>query len=52
MMPDLGAYATEVLAAYGLSIFLLVVIIAMSMRRSRKLRAQLAAVEARKEQRT
>ncbi|MBU2993745.1 heme exporter protein CcmD [Octadecabacter sp. 1_MG-2023] len=49
MFPDLGDYATEVLAAYGASIGLLVVIVLLSMRRSRKMRAQLDAVEARKD---
>lgn len=48
MMPDLGKYATEVLAAYGVSIALLVVIVALSLRRSRRVAAQLAEVEARK----
>ncbi|WP_296417322.1 heme exporter protein CcmD [Pseudooctadecabacter sp.] len=48
MMPDLGKYATEVLLAYGVSIGLLVVIVALSMRRARKVRAQLDQVEARK----
>ncbi|WP_375280989.1 heme exporter protein CcmD [Pseudooctadecabacter sp.] len=48
MMPDLGKYATEVLLAYGVSIGLLVVIVALSMRRARKVRAQLEQVEARK----
>lgn len=46
MIPDLGKYATEVLAAYGVSITLLVVIVALSVRRARKVRAQLAEVEA------
>ncbi len=49
MMPDLGKYATEVLAAYGVSIALLVLIVAMTLRRARKVRAQLAEVEARRE---
>ncbi|MCF2903497.1 heme exporter protein CcmD [Octadecabacter sp. CECT 8868] len=49
MFPDLGEYGTEVLTAYGVSIGLLVAIIALSMRRSRKMRAQLDAVEARKD---
>ena len=50
MIPDLGKYATEVLAAYGVSITLLVLIVGVSLRRSRKVRAQLDAVEARREQ--
>ena len=47
MMPDLGKYATEVLLAYGVSIGLLVVIVALSLRRARKVRARLDQVEAR-----
>lgn len=48
MIPDLGAYATEVLLAYGVSIALLVLSVFTSVRRSRKVKAQLAAVELRK----
>lgn len=48
MMPDLGTYAVEVLSAYGVSIVLLVVIVAMSIARSRRVRAQLDEVEARR----
>ena len=47
-MPDLGVFATEVLAAYGLSIGLLLIVILLSWRRSRKVRAQLEAVEERR----
>jgi len=49
MMPDLGDFAVEVLAAYGVSIVLLVWLTVVSIRRARKLRRQLAEVEARKE---
>jgi heme exporter protein D len=49
MIPDLGNYAAEVMVAYGLSILLLVGIVAMSLRRGRKLRTQLADVEARRD---
>lgn len=49
MIPDLGKYAFEVLAAYGVSIALLVAIVVMSLRRSRRVRAQLEAIEARKD---
>lgn len=48
MMPDLGEYATEVVAAYGVSIFLLVVIVGLSLNRSRKVREKLDQVEARR----
>ena len=51
MMPDLGAYAVEVLSAYGLSIALLLGIVVVSLRRSRRVRADLAAVEARRKAR-
>ena len=50
MIPDLGKYATEVLLAYGVSIALLVILIALSVRRARRVRAQLEAVEARRVQ--
>ncbi|MEQ9242730.1 heme exporter protein CcmD [Roseovarius indicus] len=45
MMPDLGKYAETVLSAYAVSIVLLVVLVALSLRRSRKVKAQLEAVE-------
>lgn len=44
-MPDLGAYQTEVLSAYGVSIALIVILIAVSWRRYAKIRAALAEVE-------
>ncbi|MCF2872193.1 heme exporter protein CcmD [Octadecabacter sp. G9-8] len=49
MIPDLGKYAVEVLTAYGVSIALLVLIVGLSVQRSRKVRAQLADVEARRD---
>lgn len=49
MIPDLGNYAVEVMSAYVLSILLLVAIVAVSLRRGRKVRGQLVKVEARKE---
>ena len=49
MMPDLGEYTVEVLSAYGVSIALLIAVIWLSLRRSLKVRAQLAEVEARRE---
>jgi heme exporter protein D len=49
MIPDLGNYAAEVMAAYGLSILLLVAIVVVSLRRGRKVRTQLADVEARRD---
>ncbi|SLN55022.1 heme exporter protein CcmD [Roseisalinus antarcticus] len=44
-MPDLGKYATEVLAAYGVSIALLIGIVWISVARARKVRRQLQDVE-------
>lgn len=44
-MPDLGEYAVEVLAAYGVSILLLLAIVAISWRRYVRVRAALEAVE-------
>ena len=49
MIPELGKYAVEVLAAYGVSIILLVGIVGLSVRRSHKVQAQLKAVEAAQE---
>lgn len=45
MMPDLGKYAETVLSAYAVSLVLLVVLVALSIRRGRKVKAQLEAVE-------
>lgn len=45
MIPDLGKYAEAVLSAYGVSFVLLAAIIWLSMRRARKVRAQLEEVE-------
>lgn len=45
MMPDLGRYATEVLSAYAVSILLLLAIIALSVRRYRRVKAALEQVE-------
>ena len=44
-MPDLGEYAVEVLAAYGVSLALLLVIIGMSWRRYVRVRAALEEIE-------
>jgi heme exporter protein D len=46
-MPDLGKYGVEVMSAYGATIVLLVVLIWATWARSRKIRAQLDAAEAR-----
>lgn len=44
-MPELGKYAAEVLAAYGVSLALLAVLVLMTLRRGRRARAQLLAAE-------
>jgi heme exporter protein D len=44
-VPDLGKYAVEVLAAYGVSLLLLGGLVLLSVRRSRQIKAQLAKVE-------
>lgn len=46
-MPDLGKYADAVLSAYAVSITLLVAIVAISLWRGRRVRAQMRDVEAR-----
>jgi len=48
MMPDLGKYADAVLSAYAASIVLILAIIVLSVLRSRRIKAQLAEVEARR----
>lgn len=48
MMPDLGKYATEVLAAYGVGIFLLAVLTVISLRQAAKARHLLDELEARR----
>ena len=45
MMPDLGKYADAVLSSYAVSIALVVALVALSVIRARKVRAQLDAVE-------
>lgn len=45
-MPDLGKYAAEVLSAYGLSLFLLMALVLISLRRGRRARAALEKIEA------
>ncbi|WP_394177278.1 heme exporter protein CcmD [Yoonia maritima] len=44
-MPDLGKYAVEVLAAYGVSLGLLAVVVLLSWRRSVRVRAALERIE-------
>lgn len=48
MMPDLGKYADTVLSAYGFSLSLVVVLIAVYVIRSRKVSTALKLAEARR----
>jgi heme exporter protein D len=48
-MPELGKYATEVLAAYGASLTLLAGLVLLTLRKGRRARAELARIEARKD---
>ncbi|MCR8547028.1 heme exporter protein CcmD [Salipiger sp. P9] len=47
MMPELGKYAFAVLASYGVSLALIVVLVAMSLMRARRVRAELDKIEER-----
>ncbi|WP_318527958.1 heme exporter protein CcmD [Lentibacter sp. XHP0401] len=47
-MPDLGKYAAEVLSAYGVSIALLLGIVWASLARSKRVKAELDAIEKRR----
>jgi heme exporter protein D len=44
-MPELGKYAFAVLSSYGVTIVLLSVIVLVSFRRARKVRASLEEIE-------
>lgn len=46
MIPDLGKYAASVLSAYGVSIALILAIVAISVRSALRTRAALCAYEA------
>jgi len=48
MIPDLGKYATTVLSAYGISLALLAIIVALSLWQSRRMKRMLDAAEARR----
>lgn len=48
MMPDLGKYADTVLSAYGATIVLIILLVALSLWQSRRAKAALAEVEARR----
>lgn len=49
MMPELGKYAVAVLSSYGASVVLLAGIVALSVWQGRRVKRQLAEVEARAE---
>ena len=49
MMPELGKYASEVYAAYGATAILLAILIAMTLRKSRRVHDALTQVEQRRE---
>ncbi len=48
MMPDLGKYAVTVLSAYGATLVMLAALVALTWVQSRRAKARLAEVEARK----
>lgn len=47
-MPDLGKYAATVLLAYGVSVPILIAVVAQSIIRNRSLRKKLSEVEQRR----
>jgi len=47
MMPELGKYAAAVLSSYAVTIALLVLLVGLSLRRARRVRARLRKVEER-----
>lgn len=47
-MPELGKYAFAVLSAYGVSLALIIGLVLISMRRSKKAREELEQVEGRR----
>jgi len=49
MIPDLGKYAGTVLSAYSATIVLLVILVAWTLYRGRKVRAEMAELERKKD---
>jgi heme exporter protein D len=47
-MPDLGKYADAVLSAYAVSLVLLVLLVAVSLRAARRARTELDEIEGRR----
>jgi heme exporter protein D len=48
-MPDLGDYAVNVLAAYGMALAVLALVVGLSMARARRVRRALEQVEGRRD---
>lgn len=48
-LPDLGKYAEAVLSAYGVSLVLIAVLVLATVIKGRRVRAEMEAVEARRE---
>jgi heme exporter protein D len=48
MMPELGKYADTIMSAYAATIILMGVLIVLSIARARKVKKQLAEIEARR----
>jgi heme exporter protein D len=49
MIPELGKYAAEVLAAYAASLVMLAALVLLTLRKGRRARAELARIEDRKD---
>ena len=49
MMPDLGKYADAVLSSYAVSLVLLALLVLLTLRRGRKARRDLEAVEVKRD---
>lgn len=47
MMPELGKYAVEVISSYAITLALMLGLVWVSLRRSRRIQAALSAVEER-----
>lgn len=45
MIPDLGTYAVYVLGSYGVSLLLILALVAQSVLRARRVRAELERIE-------
>jgi heme exporter protein D len=52
MLPDLGKYATVVLASYGVSIALLLALVALTLWKGARVKAALREIEARQGKQT